>query len=140
MIESISTPSRRAWSAWPSSWSSSDPKKRIAATTAIATYAPPDRPGFVEGKTDAARDQTNSAKTGIHVQLSPTGTPAMRPSRNVLFMASPPRTVGADRGAPVGGERRPRAGGDGQAARAPFALAGEEPASRSTRRIRHAPR
>ncbi len=34
-MPSISIPSRLATTAWPSSWSSSDPKKRTAATAAI---------------------------------------------------------------------------------------------------------
>jgi hypothetical protein len=36
VIPSISIPSRRAWSAWPSSWSRIEAKKPNDATTAMA--------------------------------------------------------------------------------------------------------
>ena len=63
-------PSRRAWIAWPSSCRSSDPKKRKAATTAMARYVVCDSPGFVEGKTLDSSDQVISPKTISQLQLS----------------------------------------------------------------------
>ena len=84
-MPSISMPSRLACSAWPSSCSKSETKKRRAAATANARYWPPEKPGFWEGKTAAARDQTMSAKTTSQLQLIPIRIPAIRPSWIVGF-------------------------------------------------------
>ena len=51
-----------------------------AAATANAMYSPSEKPGFWEGKTADARDQTMSAKTTSQLQLRPIRIPAIRPS------------------------------------------------------------
>ncbi len=84
-MPSISTPSRRACSACPSSCSRSEAKKRIAATTAKATYSPVEKPGFCDGNTAAASDQTMSANTISQLQLTLIRMPAIRPSWIVGF-------------------------------------------------------
>lgn len=86
VMPSICMPSRRATTAWPSSWSNSDTKNSSAAQKPIASYAPSDRPGFSSGKTAAASDHTIGATTVSQLQLMPTSTPATRP--RVTFGAS----------------------------------------------------
>jgi hypothetical protein len=80
VIPSISIPSRRACSACPNSWASNDPKKRNAATIAIATYVPSESPAFVSGKIPVASVQTMRAKTTSQLQFTPKRTPAIVPS------------------------------------------------------------
>ncbi len=80
VIPSISTPSRRACHEWPSSCRSSDAKNNTAATIAIARCTPPERPGFCDGKTPSASDQTIKAKITIQLQLTRTSMPPKRPS------------------------------------------------------------
>jgi hypothetical protein len=65
--------------------SRSEAKKRRAAATAIATYSPSEKPGFCDGKTAAASDQTMSANTISQLQLALIRMPAIRPSWNVGF-------------------------------------------------------
>ena len=85
-MPSISTPSRRACSACPSSCSRSEAKKRSAATTAITTYSPSEKPGFCDGKTADASDHVMSANTISQLQLALIRMPAIRPSWKVGFM------------------------------------------------------
>ena len=79
VIPSISTPSRRAWSACPSSCRSTETKKRTAATNAIAMCVPSPRSGFVRGKTPVESVHTKSAKTTSQLQWMLIRMPAIRP-------------------------------------------------------------
>ena len=69
-------------------------KKANAATSAIAMYVPSESPGFCEGKTPTASDQTIKAKTTAQLQLTPIWIPAIRPSLMLGFTADSLKTCG----------------------------------------------
>ena len=111
VTDSTSIPSRRATHEWPSSWSRIDARNSRAATIAAPRYAPSDRPGFCDGKTPSASDQTIRAKTAIRLQWSRTSTPPKRPIVKFPFIirslrfAAPPPTLGRLRASPLAIER-----------------------------------
>src|SRR4051794_36394218 len=89
VIPSISMPSRRACHACPSSCRRSEAKNSRAATTAIARCTPRERPGFCEGKTPSASDQTIRAKITSQLQLIRTSTPPTLPRLTFPFTTRP---------------------------------------------------
>jgi len=89
VIPSISMPSRRACHACASSCRSSETKNSRAATIAIARCTPRERPGFCDGKTPSASDQTIRAKITSQLQLIRTSTPPTRPSVTFPFTIRP---------------------------------------------------
>src|SRR6266511_2076499 len=109
VIPSISTPSRRAVHACPSSCSSTDTRKRTAPATPIARYVPCDSPGSWAGKTPSESVQTSRARITSQLQLSRTSTPPKRPSVTFPFMFSSSRFVGERGGGASPTRRRPGA-------------------------------
>jgi hypothetical protein len=99
-MPSICTPSRRAWSAWPSSCRISDVKKHAVAAAPIAVYTQAERSGVAAGNSTPASDHRIRTKIPIHVQLIPISTPATR-AIVIVEASTPPldgrRCVGAGR-------------------------------------------
>src|SRR5256885_10698957 len=65
-------------------------------------YVPSERPGFCEGKTPTASDQTIKAKTTAQLQLTPIWMPAIRPSLMLGFTVGSLKACGTYRAASAG--------------------------------------
>ncbi len=83
VIPSISIPSRRAWTAWPSSCSRIEAKKTREATTAMAKYVLSPSPGLVSGKIPVASVHISRPRSSSTLQFRPILTPAIVPSEKL---------------------------------------------------------